>query len=210
MRIDASVDEYMARPYSLRLWYDAESEAWICEADELEGCVAHGATSQEAADHFIAAKRVWFRAALSNGIAIPEPRAGGTAARTQFSGRILLRLPRNLHEALAKRAGHQNVSLNQYATAALARIVGADEVRDLCQTLAEGYRQIAHAHAHQEWAWASASRETRGWTTNSKLPVEEASTYLQFLRNPAEAKAFSPSAIVAEMYGDKATEDTRH
>lgn len=207
---ETSLDEYMARQYAQRQWYDSESEAWICESDELEGCVAHGATPEEAAANFKAAKRVWFRAALSSGMLIPEPRSVG-ASRPQFSGRMLLRLPKDLHEILARRAASQNVSLNQYATVALARAVGADEVRDELEVLAVRYRQIAHSHMNQVWAWVRASGATRRWTTEEKVPLAAASTYFEVVsRKSAEPKAFDLSSTVADMYGKKATEETRH
>ncbi len=54
---------------------------------------------------------------------IPEPR-GGEMNLKEYSGRILLRMPRSLHRDLADRSRLEGVSLNQFIVTALARAVG--------------------------------------------------------------------------------------
>jgi hypothetical protein len=50
----------------------------------------------------------------------PKPRQrGGT-----YSGRLLLRMPRSLHEELARASDREGVSLNQFITGALSSAVG--------------------------------------------------------------------------------------
>jgi HicB family len=48
-----------------------------------------------------------------------ERQRGGT-----YSGRLLLRMPRSLHEELARASDRDGVSLNQFITSALASAVG--------------------------------------------------------------------------------------
>ena len=42
-----------------------------------------------------------------------------------YSGKFLVRVPRSLHERLARRAAQEGVSLNQFLTDVLASEVGA-------------------------------------------------------------------------------------
>ncbi|MGI6554912.1 MAG: toxin-antitoxin system HicB family antitoxin, partial [Bacillota bacterium] len=41
-----------------------------------------------------------------------------------FSGRLNIRIPKTLHQALAERAKNENTSLNQYILYQLARAIG--------------------------------------------------------------------------------------
>ena len=52
----------------------------------------------------------------------------GQAAEKPFSGRVMLRLPPNLHARASATAQVQGVSLNQWATGVLARAVGPLEL----------------------------------------------------------------------------------
>jgi len=53
--------------------------------------------------------------------ALPEPRVPAD----EFSGRVTLRLPKDLHRALTMEAERQDISLNQYLVSALAFHRGA-------------------------------------------------------------------------------------
>jgi len=57
-----------------------------------------------------------------------EPREDATPKQRQrggaYSGRLLLRMPRSLHEELARASDRDGVSLNQFITGALAAAVG--------------------------------------------------------------------------------------
>lgn len=52
------------------------------------------------------------------GIPIPEPVPG------EYSGRLVIRVPKSPPKRLAETAARENVSLNQYITYQLARSVG--------------------------------------------------------------------------------------
>lgn len=47
-------------------------------------------------------------------------------AEKAYSGKVNLRMPRSLHRDLARRAGEEGVSLNQFMVVALARAVGEE------------------------------------------------------------------------------------
>jgi antitoxin HicB len=52
------------------------------------------------------------------------PHAEAETALAGFSGKFIVRIPRSLHRDLVRRAAEEGVSLNQFATVALARAVG--------------------------------------------------------------------------------------
>jgi hypothetical protein len=52
------------------------------------------------------------------------------ARESSHSGRLLLRMPRELHAELAARSDAEGVSLNQFIVAALSRAASGEPVRD--------------------------------------------------------------------------------
>jgi predicted RNase H-like HicB family nuclease len=59
--------------YSLEVFWDEGSEAFICIAPDLPGCSAVGDTPHEAVQEMETAMRLWIKAALDMGRALPEP-----------------------------------------------------------------------------------------------------------------------------------------
>ena len=117
-----SLDEYLDLPYHLAIARDDEAsgaEAWVARVEELDGCVARGATPQEAVANVRAALEAWIAPALARGQAVPVPRAPA-----KHSGRLLLRMEPSLHAELARAAEREEVSLNQFVSNALAGAVG--------------------------------------------------------------------------------------
>ncbi len=92
---------------------------WTARVQELPGCEAHEPTSEEAAHAISSAMEAWLDTALKEGTEIPEPRRPST-----HSGRLLLRMPQELHAEMARRAESEEVSLNVYITSVLAGTVG--------------------------------------------------------------------------------------
>jgi RNA polymerase sigma-B factor len=115
----ADIDGYLARPYRITVTRDdAHPARWVAQVAELPGCTAAGDSPQEAADRITPAMREWIGEALRKRRQVPEPRAAST-----HSGRLLLRMPQSLHADLAREAELEDVSLNQFITAALASAV---------------------------------------------------------------------------------------
>lgn len=54
-------------------------------------------------------KREWLRAALEDGIEIPE-----AASEDEYSGQFKLRIPKSLHKSLAEHSKREGISMNQY------------------------------------------------------------------------------------------------
>ncbi len=59
--------------YEVIIFWSAEDEAFVAEIPELPGCMAHGATQEEALFNAKAAERLWLETAEEFGDRIPSP-----------------------------------------------------------------------------------------------------------------------------------------
>ncbi len=73
------------------------------------GIVGDGETTQEALENLEESKRIVFETLLNKGESIPEPENIDS-----YSGRVLVRMPRELHAQLTKDSRSNQTSLNQY------------------------------------------------------------------------------------------------
>ena len=60
--------------YEMIIWWSAEDDAYIVDVPELPGCMAHGATRQEAIKNAEDAIKFWMKTAKEDGAAIPQPK----------------------------------------------------------------------------------------------------------------------------------------
>jgi predicted RNase H-like HicB family nuclease len=60
--------------YEVIIFWSAEDEAFVAEVPELPGCMAHGATQEEALANAKAAENLWLDTAKEFGDPIPEPK----------------------------------------------------------------------------------------------------------------------------------------
>jgi len=120
--IEKDLEYYTKLPYNIivEVWDDGEGAYWVARIAELPHCLIHGSTPAEAIAEIEEVKRDWIKSNLERGLKIPEP------IPHRHSGQISLRIPPSLHRLLADRAAVEEVSLNQYMTAALAKSVGLD------------------------------------------------------------------------------------
>lgn len=103
------------RGYHLDLYQDEDGN-WVAEVPDLPGCIAAGATLDEAVAEVEDAIEAWLDAAVESGRAVPSPRGP-----QDFSGRFVLRVPRSLHRQLVWAAERDGVSLNTFCVAALSQ-----------------------------------------------------------------------------------------
>ena len=59
--------------YEVIIFWSAEDESYVAEIPELPGCMAHGATQEEALSNAKAAERLWIDTAKEFGDPIPSP-----------------------------------------------------------------------------------------------------------------------------------------
>jgi len=60
--------------YEIIIYWSKEDDAFIAEAPELPGCMAHGANDSEALENIHQAMALWLSSAREDGVAVPEPR----------------------------------------------------------------------------------------------------------------------------------------
>lgn len=81
--------------------------------------VGDGETPQEAYENLQSAKKELFADCIADGVDIPEPEE--ELDYKAYSGKLMLRLPRELHARLSRAAERNNTSLNQFLVYALGR-----------------------------------------------------------------------------------------
>jgi antitoxin HicB len=116
-----SADQYLSLNYPKTVRLDEEG-SYVVEVPDLPGCAADGETPDEAFSNLRDAMHAWIASRLAAGLDVPEPRT-----ETYYSGRLLLRMPKSLHESLARMAEVENVSLNQYLVSLLSAAAGRQE-----------------------------------------------------------------------------------
>ena len=114
--IEAQARLLVSRPYRKVISGDADA-GYLIEVPDLPGCMTAGSTITEAIEMLDEAMMLWVGAALEEGQTIPEP----SHHEHQYSGRLLVRMPKTLHRRLIERAEDEGVSANQLAVALLAK-----------------------------------------------------------------------------------------
>lgn len=89
---------------------------------EFPGCFAQGETVEEAYANLEKAAESWIETCLEQGQTVPEP-----STTLTFSGRIVLRLPKMVHQQAAKLAERDNCSLNGFLVSAVSTKIGAED-----------------------------------------------------------------------------------
>jgi predicted RNase H-like HicB family nuclease len=116
--VNEEVASYLKQPYA-RILFPEVDDTFRGEILEFPGCIATGDTPEEAFDSLEEAAKDWLQAALEAGQNIPEP-----VESNEYSGRLVLRLPKSLHKKAARLAALDGVSLNQFLVVGIAEHVG--------------------------------------------------------------------------------------
>lgn len=59
--------------YSVFMYYDVHDQIYVASSPELQGCMAHGETREEALKEIEIAETLWLESAKDMDIEIPEP-----------------------------------------------------------------------------------------------------------------------------------------
>jgi predicted RNase H-like HicB family nuclease len=59
--------------YSIQIQYDNEDNIYVASVPELDGCMAHGDTPEQAMKEIQIAMKLWLEVAKEHGDVIPEP-----------------------------------------------------------------------------------------------------------------------------------------
>ena len=63
-----------ANSYEMIIWWSTEDDAYVVDVPELPGCMAHGASRQEAIKNGEDAIKLWIKTAKEDKQEIPQPR----------------------------------------------------------------------------------------------------------------------------------------
>ena len=119
-RADKSFDpaDYFKLPYS-RVVVPEDDGTYRAEILEFPGCIATGDTEVDALAALKDVALSWLESVAAMGKAIPEP-----MEKLQYSGKLVLRMPKNLHKKAARAAERNGVSLNQFIVSSVAEQIG--------------------------------------------------------------------------------------
>ena len=128
---------------------------YSAEVLEMDGCFAYGSTPDEVLRRIEKTAASWMATMKAAGK--PEPAPTGT---TDYSGKLVLRLPRGVHQRAAIFAQKDAVSLNQFLSAAIAEKIGARAAFEQFSKLASGIRPqiVLNIHHHVNTATAKDTK----------------------------------------------------
>src|SRR5262245_14319931 len=133
MEISVKAGDYLKLPYG-RVVVPESDGTFRAEIIEFPGCIAVGDTAGEALANLESVAESWLQATIAKGLRVPEP-----VESTEYSGKLVVRLPKTLHKKAAYAAAREGVSLNQFIVTCIAEQVGAGStavsaLRQLMQT----------------------------------------------------------------------------
>ncbi len=121
---EATLQKYVNRPYA-RILIREDDGGYGAMVLELPGCYSQGDDAADAMANLEEAMALWLEGRIEDGRPIPEP-----LMATDYSGNIVLRLPKGLHREAARHAQAEGTSLNQYLLSAVAMRVGMDNLAE--------------------------------------------------------------------------------
>ena len=110
---DYNRDNFHGYSIQLSQLEDDLGGGWYAYVPELPGCQADGDTPDEALEMIKDAIDIFVELAIEDQRELPSPQKY-SMPETSYSGRISLRLPREMHRKLAQDARLNDTSLNQY------------------------------------------------------------------------------------------------
>ncbi len=123
MATKAQIDAVVNRPYTVDFEYgDSVDEGLLALLVEWPDCFAAGRNREEAIVALERTMRDLAAFRLDQRLEIPEPAA-------TYSGKLQLRLSKQLHRDVARRATKDGVSLNSWLSNVIAREIGPSEWR---------------------------------------------------------------------------------
>lgn len=101
--------------YTYFTYWSEEDKVFISECAEFPGLKAHGSSQDESLKEIKTAVLGAMEWLEEEGKPIPEP-----LSLHKFSGKLVVRMPRELHKRLAIQSTQSGVSLNQYILSKLS------------------------------------------------------------------------------------------
>jgi antitoxin HicB len=132
--MNTNINELIRQPYSIII-QPGDDECFYAKVEELEGCFAEGNTVQEAWENIHETMKDWMEFALEKNITIPLPKT----EEKEYSGKIIVRMPKELHKNLAGRAEKEEISLNQFIVYLLSSNLYRNQTNVLCDQRVRRY-----------------------------------------------------------------------
>lgn len=107
--------QYDVKHYCFNVIWSVEDQIFISKVSEFPSLSAHGSTPEEALKEIQFVTEAVIQDLKLSQEYIPEP-----FSHREFSGKLNVRMPKNLHRELAISASQQGVSLNQMINLKLA------------------------------------------------------------------------------------------
>lgn len=159
-----NLEYFMTLPYRIEIRPIPENKGGGYEASIPElgryAVRADGDTIEEALNGLESIRKERLAAYLEEGLSIPEP----APDEEDYSGKFVLRIPKNLHRELSHRARLNNVSLNQFTTAVLSSGLAIERFYGAIQSLeheVKDLQQRVHALRYTMQGNVRRSRSTR-------------------------------------------------
>lgn len=134
--------DILNKPYVRRLTPDP-SGGYVASIMEFPGCIAEGETAEEALQNLDKAAESWIEVAIAHGREIRDP-----VDFEGFSGKIALRMPRNLHKQAAELAELERCSLNQLLVTAVSFYVSGKQAASSLEAYLQPVRSLAYVASH--------------------------------------------------------------
>jgi len=103
---------------------EEDGGGYLAIVPKLPGCMSDGSTPQEALENVQDAIKCWIETAREKGRQIPPP---DEYKEEEYSGRLVLRIPKSLHKRLAEEAKKEGVSLNSFIQHLISYALGCRE-----------------------------------------------------------------------------------
>ena len=117
--LEQTARDQLSQPYARILVPEADG-SYRGEIMEFPGCISAGDTANEALGNLEDVAASWLMGAYERAQPIPEPVEGSV----NFSGKLMLRLPKSLHKKASWYASREGVSLNQFIVYCVSECVG--------------------------------------------------------------------------------------
>ena len=117
------------RGYQIRIVKLCEDDGggYLAMVPELPGCMSDGESYEEALVNIQDAIEDWIKTAENRGQKVPEPYIFHES--DNYSGKFLVRIPKELHKELSESAEAQGISLNQLVLYYLSKQAGLEEAK---------------------------------------------------------------------------------
>lgn len=117
------------RGYQIRIVKLSKEDGggYLATIPELPGCMSDGETYEEALKNVQDAIEAWIDTAEHRGQKIPEPYI--YRETDDYSGKFIVRIPKELHKELSESAEEQGISLNQLVLYYLSKQAGIEEAK---------------------------------------------------------------------------------